>query len=70
MKGNEYLFMALFINFLATLSNIFENFVKILTVRYIIIFRIPLSSGETLTIQASSAKLSFDKVLFIPFDKG
>ena len=50
MKGNEYLFIALFINFLATLSNIFENFVKILTVRYIIIFRIPLSSGETLTI--------------------
>ena len=48
MKGDKYLSIALSINFLVTLSCIFGNVVKILTVRkFDILFLLeePLSSG-------------------------
>ena len=72
MKGDKYLSIALSINFLVTLSYIFENVVKILTGRKfdISFFLVPLSSGETMAILASSGKMPFDKLLFIAFDKG
>ena len=72
MKGDKYLLIALSINFLVTLTYIFENVVKILTGRkFDISFLLegPLSSGETMVILASSRKMSFDKPLFITLTK-
>ena len=65
MKGDKYLSIALSINFLATLSYIFENVVKILTgQKFDISFLLekPLLNGETM---ASSRKMPFDKLLSI-----
>ena len=65
--------IALSINFLVTLSYIFENVVKILTCQKFdtsFLLEVPLSRGETMTILASSGKMPFDKLLFIAFDKG
>ena len=70
MKGDKYLSIALSINFLATLSYIFENVVKILTgQKFDISFLLekPLLNGETM---ASSRKMPFDKLLSIAFNKG
>ena len=58
--------------FLVTLSYIFEN-VKILTGQKFdisFLLEVPLLSGETMAILASSGKMSFDKLLFITFGKG
>ena len=65
--------MALSISFLVTLSYIFENVVKILTGRKFdipFLIEVPLSSGETMTILASSGKMLFGELLYIAFDKG
>ena len=73
MKGDKYLSIALSINFLVTLSYIFENVVEILTDRKFDItfsLEVPLSSDETMTILASPGKMPSDKLLFIAFDKG
>ena len=67
MKGDKYLSIALSINFLLTLSCIFENVVKILTGR---LLEVPLWSSETMAIFASCGKVPFGKLLFIAFDKG
>ena len=59
MKENKYLFIALSINFLVTLSCIFEDVVKILTGRKFDIsffLEVPLSSDETMAILASPGK--------------
>ena len=58
---------------IVTLSYIFENVVKIRTGRKFdisFLLEVPLSSGETMAILASSGKMLFDKLLFIAFDKG
>ena len=73
MKGDKYLCIALSINFLVTLSYVFENVVKILTgQKFEISFLLELlfSSSETMAILASSGKMPFDKLLFITFDEG
>ena len=64
--------MALSINFLLTLSHIFENVVEILTDRKFdvsFLLEVPLSGSKTMAILASSGKMSFDKLLFITLDK-
>ena len=66
------MFIALSINFLVTLSYIFENVVKILTGRNFdmsFFLEVPLSIGKTMAIFASSGKMPFDKLLFIEFHK-
>ena len=73
MKWDKYLPIALSINFLVTLSYIFENVIKILTGRkfYIsFLLEVALSSGETMAILASSGKMVFDKLLFIALGNG
>ena len=72
MKGDKYLSTALSINFLVTLSYIFENVVNILTSRKFhisFLLEVPWSSGETMAILASSGKMPFENLLFITFDK-
>ena len=73
MKGDKYLSIALSINFLVTLSYIYENVVKILTGRKFdvsFLLEVHLSSSKIMTILALPAKIPFDKLLFIAFDKG
>ena len=72
MKGDKYLFIALSIIFLVTLSYISENVVKRLSSQKFDIsffLEVPLSSGETMAILASSGKMPYDKQLSIAFDK-
>ena len=72
MKGDKCWFIALSINFLVTLSYIFENIVKITPSRKFdipFLLEVPWLTGETMAILAASGKTLFDNILFIAFEK-